>query len=234
MIKKLIAVLLVALAIFNVSCGGGADISPVSDAIAGRGDTSSARFTLNIQIADVKTTIMYSQGSFDADYKNNTLVAQMATTVLATPAAITLEYDGETLKKTENNTESTQKLEAEALFGGLTYVRPFLPESDFKSDESVDGLYTVNWKSPDSAMLLALLGDGIYNMCAIKTPIKDKAFCEDVVMTYRVSDGMITDFSMAFTAHLFETPPYVPGKDVDESDYELELTVEYTAAYIKK
>ena len=84
---------------------------------------------------------------------------------------------------------------------------------------------------PFQPTLFSLLGDDIYSIAYINVPRKDKMYCEDAVFTYRIKDGAISDYSLAFTAHLFDTPPYVPGKDVDESGYELELFVEFNVSY---
>ena len=121
----------------------------------------------------------------------------------------------------------------EALFDSLIYARPSVPDegSKISASLSADGLYTVKCKSPDSNALFSLLGDDIYSVAYINVPQKDKMYCEDAVFTYRISDGVISDYSLSFTAHLLDTPPYVPGKGVDDSDYELELFVEFNVSY---
>ena len=172
-------------------------------------------------------------GSFDADYEKNTLSAEMTRTVLASAAKVELEYDGTTCTTIIDGEEHTGEMSPEALFDSLLYARPAVPDegSKISASLSADGLYTVKCKNPDSNALFSLLGDDIYSIAYINVPRKDKMYCEDAVFTYRIKDGVISDYSLAFTAHLFDTPPYVPGKDVDESGYELELFVEFNVSY---
>ena len=144
-----------------------------------------------------------------------------------------LEYDGTTCTTIIDGEEHTGEMSPEALFDSLLYARPAVPDegSKISASLSADGLYTVKCKNPDSNALFSLLGDDIYSIAYINVPRKDKMYCEDAVFTYRIKDGAISDYSLAFTAHLFDTPPYVPGKDVDESGYELELFVEFNVSY---
>lgn len=231
--KRLALVVAAACMLLFCSCGGDADITPVSEAIENAPDQVHGSFTLNIRFGDELATLLFSMGSFDADYGNNTVSAQMTRTVLAAAAAVTLEYDGETCVTTIDGEEHSSAMTPEELFGGMIYARPMLPSDGVKYSVSVssDGLYTVKCKKPDSAKLFSLLGDDIYAISYINNPQRDKMYCTDAVFTYRVKNGVITDYSLSYKVHLFDTPPYVPGVKVDESDYELELDVQFTARY---
>ena len=149
-------------------------------------------------------------GSFDADYEKNTLSAEMTRTVLASAAKVELEYDGTTCTTIIDGEEHTGVMSPEALFDSLLYARPAVPDEGSR-------ISAVKCKNPDSNALFSLLGDDIYSIAYINVPRKDKMYCEDAVFTYRIKDGAISDYSLAFTAHLYDTPPYVPGNDVDES-----------------
>ena len=222
----------VCLLIFS-GCGGTVDITPIREAVANAPEQAHGSFTANIRFGDELATLLFSMGSFDADYEKNTLSAEMTRTVLASAAKVELEYDGTTCTTIIDGEEHTGEMSPEALFGSLLYARPAVPDegSKISASLSADGLYTVKCKNPDSNALFSLLGDDIYSIAYINVPRKDKMYCEDAVFTYRIKDGAISDYSLAFTAHLFDTPPYVPGKDVDESGYELDLFVEFNVSY---
>jgi len=232
--KRLTLTVIAACMLFLYSCGGdNADLSPVSAALASPPAAVKSDFTLNIRFGDELTTLLFAMGSFDADYQKNTVTAKMSRTVLASASTVELSYDGKTCVTTVDGEKHSEETAHDEIFGSLIYARPLMPSDGLKftSSLSADGLYTVKCKNPDSKQLFGLLGDDIYTIAYIKTPKKDKMYCTDAVFTYRVKDGKISDYSLSYTAHLFDTPPYVPGIKVDESDYELELFVEFTAQY---
>lgn len=229
--KRLALTVIAVCMLLFCGCGGDADVTPVISAVQSPPDRLHCNFTFNIRFGEELSTLLFSMGSFDADYAQNMLSAQLTRTVLASAAAVTLEYDGKICVTTIEGEEHTYEMTPEEVFGGMVYARPLFPDGKYSATLSSDGLYTVKCKAPDSAKLFALLGDDIYSIAYIKAPLRDKMYCSDAVFTYRLKDGIITDYSLSFTAHLFDTPPYVPGVKVDESDYELELDVEFTASY---
>ena len=227
------------LALAVLFCFGGcgtanADTAPLKTAITGQGFKTNSKFTLNITFGEEeKATLLFAMGSFEADYENNTLSAEMARTVLASASRVSLSYDGSVCKTTVDGEEHTEEMTPEAVFGGLIYTRPFLPE-DLENSRvtlSSDGLYTVKCKTADSTRLFGLLGDDIYQIAKINVPKKEKMYCSDAVFTYRIKDGKICDYGLSYEVHLFETPPYIPNQKVDESDYELVLWVDFSASY---
>ncbi len=232
--KRLTLVVIAACMLLFCSCGGdNVDLNPLNIALDAPPAAVSANFTMNIRFGDELTTLLFAMGSFDADYSVNTVSAKMSRTVLASASAVELHYDGKTCVTVVDGEEHSEETAPDEIFGSLIYARPFMPTGDLKytSSLSADGLYTVKCKKPDSQQLFDLLGDDIYSIAYISNPKKDKMYCTDAVFTYRLKDGKISDYSLSYTAHLFDTPPYVPGIKVDESDYELELYVEFTAQY---
>jgi len=246
--KKFAAVCLLT-AILFASCGVhydyGADesiITVINDACGKVSDSETYKgsFVLNMLFSEEDATLMFAQGSYDADLTGEMpcVTANMTQTVLGTNSGVQVSYANGVCTTTKDGTPYDEEMTPEQFFGRIIYTKPFIPEPEYikgidKVSSAEGNGYKVYLKGAEDA-LYPLVGDGIYTLAMIKSPQYDLMNIKDAYITYIIDEisGRVKNMTISFTLYIYETPPYVPNKNkTDLYDYTLDIRILYNVAF---
>ena len=102
---------------------------------------------------------------------------------------------------------------------------------DVETAESADGTIYKFKAEPEAFIdeLQGLLGDDIYSICGIKKAVKSKTSYSNLWVELLIDgEGALKTENIKFSVTLHDTPPYLPGEEVNEADYAKTFNVDYT------
>ncbi len=140
-----------------------------------------------------------------------------------------ISVDGETATEVDVDTN--------ALLSKFPYSQMFsLPEEvgEIAVNESMVGrTYTVT-RNDTEIICDSVVGGDIYDMVdVLKQPQKDKTEYGETKCIYTVSEGRVTGVRYEFDVKLYDTPAYIPGYSVPESEYTITLHITAKLSYDK-
>ncbi|MBO5914546.1 MAG: hypothetical protein J6Q72_04285 [Clostridia bacterium] len=128
----------------------------------------------------------------------------------------------------DNGSASEAQVDTDALFGKFPYCSIFdIPEKPALTvTENTLGTSYSFVSGETERIFSAVIGDDIYELATVlKQPQRDKTEYGEAQCVYTVKDGRVLGVRYEFDVKLFDTPAYVPGYSVPESDYTVELHI---------
>lgn len=114
-------------------------------------------------------------------------------------------------------------------YGG---VFPLPENATLSSNESMVGTTYTVIRNDTKSICENVIGDDIYEIVdVLKQPQKDKTEYGETECTYTVSEGRVTGVRYEFDMKLFDTPAYIPGYSVPESEYTVQFRVVAKISY---
>ncbi|MBQ5837985.1 MAG: hypothetical protein IIW39_04855 [Clostridia bacterium] len=232
--KKCLLTCLLALSVLISGCadsGNTSDklISELNGAIGSVNseDRASGEYLIEITVSGV--TLYYASGDIAFDRKADVAHNEFTSSYMGNSVVSQNYYSNGKLVSVEGTNSNVLDRTSEQIMGKFPYAKLLeLPDevSDVTEKSSSVGR-TVELTRQDTAKIFeTVVGDGIYSLATvIKKPQTDKTQFGDTKCTYTVKDGRAVGCRYEFTVKLFDTPAYVPGYSVPESEYTLELSV---------
>ncbi|MEG2003869.1 MAG: hypothetical protein RR057_04650, partial [Clostridia bacterium] len=193
--KRLISLIIVGLLLFSGCSEPTVDISQYDKIIDAESKTDlngkySADFRLNMVFGDEKATLLFAQGSYEADKTahNTRVTAKMSQTVLGVASAVKVDYDGKTSKTDVDGKVSESAVTPDEFFSEMIYSGIIVPKKEHVKSikiakNDVGTIYTAEFDGIDET-LFNFFGNDIYSMVFIKNPIHDKFACKNVSISY--------------------------------------------------
>ncbi len=137
-----------------------------------------------------------------------------------------ISVEGETATEIEGNTEGFL---AKFPYGA---VFPLPENASLTTNETMVGTTYTVIRNDTKSICENVVGDDIYEMVdVLKQPQKDKTEYSETECTYTVSEGRVTGVRYEFDMKLFDTPAYIPGYSMPESEYTVQFHVVAKISY---
>ena len=236
--KKLAFVCAAVCALLLCGCSENRDHSPeLNAAIKNRAaqKTLGGECMLEIAAAESAAPVYYLRGQFACDKQEKTAFMEFDQTWLGMSSkAYNYFSDGEVINVTDGE-RFVQPREAEEILAKFPY---FAPEPRRDTDGAVSRAeaakgYTYSYtRKNDAAFCESVVGGDLYELVAVmKQPQTDKTVYGDVLFTCTADGDKLLSYGFEFEVTLFDTPAYVPGYSVPESEYTLKLRVTARITY---
>lgn len=241
------ALLFLIVLVLLVSCSKGYDhgadegiISSLKDAcdkVTSSDSYKAKSFRLEMTFSEEDVTLMYAHGYYEVDLSGDTpyVSATMTQTVLGASSGVKVEYKNGISTTTVDGVIYSGSVDEEEFFGKMIFVKPFVPEKGYIT--GIDNLdtaegkgYKVYLKNPKD-LLFPLIGMDIYETAMIANPNHELMNIKNASISYIIDAGSVKSMTIAFKLYLYETPPYIPGRDVNLEDYMLEIGVNYNVIF---
>lgn len=241
MIKRIIALLCASVLIF-CGCGDGAD-TPDEETVnelclainATNSETRlSGKYMLEMTFGD-SAVLYYALGNVAWDTEKKISHVSFNQTYLGKSSVAENYFADGTMISVDDGNVITAERESDTLFSKFPYAR-LLEYSSGQGGITVSNsasgkTFTVVYKNTEE-LSKWVVGEDIYSIASvIKKPQTDKTQYGDTTCVYTVSDGKVVGCRYEFDIKLFDTPAYVPGYSVPESDYTLDIHVVAKMSY---
>jgi len=193
----------------------------------------SANFFIQVGFADGSVSLLYLNGSYDVDKQSGVLYRDGSETYLGDSWHETEFFENGCLYNAEGDDKYAVTCTLDDVLAQTIYR--MLPQIDsenaYKISEASNAggrLFSFGAKNMQEYEF-EIVGDNIYALAALNVPQKDKTQYTDLKCEYTVSDKfgteMVTAWQIQYGMSLYDTPPYIPGKAVNEEDYRLDINV---------
>ena len=233
--KRRLTALAMVLALILCACvSADADYTALYSACANHAQKTafSASYRLNMTFEDGANTLLFSQGTYDADFSKDPpyVKVKASQNYLGTPSAVDAEYKDGVYSATG------EAIPEENFFGQLLFVQPFVPEEKYiisaKAVSSGNGSGVIFELKDAYGLLFPLIGEDIYDLARIYKPRKELTEISSAYITLiPSSDGSVASMTVNFMLRVADTPPYVPGGGDAQDAYTLDIKTEYTVNF---
>lgn len=239
--KKSFLICLLALSLLLCGCADGAEqkqeLASALEAAIEKSNSEtriSGGYMLEITF-DGGVTLYYALGNIAFDRENNTASADFTQTYLGKSVTAQNFYKNGKVVSVEKGESVTFDRAPEDIMGKFPYSKLLKsPESvtDIESKTSSVGKTITLTRGDTESICDSVIGSDLYTLVdVIKKPQTDKTQYSDTVCTYTVEDGRVVGCRYEFDVKLFDTPSYVPGYSIPESEYTLDIHVTAKVTY---
>ncbi len=233
-------ILLLTLALLLCACGEGETQSDASETLsaainATNSETAfSGDYMLEISFGQ-GVAMYYAYGEAECDRAKKTASAVFSQTYFGVSANSENYIANGKLVSVESGKATEVPRDTEELLAKFPYGPMFtLPEQTegiAVSESMVGTTYTVMRKDTE-AVCESVVGGDIYDLVdVLKQPQKDKTEYSETTCVYTVAEGRVIGVRYEFDMKLYDTPAYVPGYSVPESEYTVSLHVVAKVSY---
>ncbi len=231
--KKCLLICLLALSLLcgcadgNVTDGDRlTELKSAIDTINGESLVSGG-YLIEITVSGV--TVYYAKGNISFDRAECKAFNDFSQTYMGQSLAAKNYFAEGKLISVEKSGVTTFDRTSEQILGRFPYSKLIELPDDVASvtEKSSSVGKTVELVRKDTKAICGnVIGDDIYSLVSvIKKPQVDKTRYGDTKCIYTLNDGKIVSCRYEFTVTLFDTPAYVPGYSVPESDYTVDLDI---------
>ena len=231
--KKCITVCLLALSLLCGCADSGIiesrELTELNSAIGSVNEESLVSGGYMIEISVSGVTIYYAKGNVAFDRSENAAYNGFSQTYMGQSSAAQNYFADGKLVSVEKAGVTSFDRTNEQIMGKFPYSKlhalPDRVSGFFEKSSSVGKTYEL--VRDDTATICdSVIGKDMYNLVSvIKKPQHDKTQYSDTKCVYTVKDGRVVGCRYEFTVKLFDTPAYVPGYSVPESDYTVDINV---------
>ncbi len=187
----------------------------------------SGGYMIEITVSGV--TLYYAKGNIAFDRISNTAYNDFTQAYMGNSVVSQNYFANGKLVSVEKGNATSFDRTAEQIMGKFPYSKLLtLPENISGVTEKSSSVgRTVELVRTDTDVICdSVVGKDIYTLVSvIKKPQPDKTQYSDTNCIYTVKDGRVVGCRYEFTVKLFDTPAYVPGYSVPESEYTVDLAV---------
>lgn len=232
--KRALIIYLLALSLVLCGCAdsnenNGELITELEGAISSVNSESRVSGSYMIEITVRGVTLYYAKGNIAFDREEKCAYNDFSQTYMGSSAVAQNYYSGGKLVSVEKSGVNSFDRAPEEIMGKFPYSKLLeLPEgvSGVAEKSSSVGRTVELTRNDTKAICDSVVGESLYTLASvIKKPQTDKTQYGDTKCTYTLKDGKINGCRYEFSVTLFDTPAYVPGYSVPESEYTLELNV---------
>ena len=226
---------LLALSLILCGCADSGDtqnteiIKELNDAIDSTNGQSRVAGDYLIEITVSGVTLYYAKGNIAFDREGEIAYNDFSQTYMATSAVAQNYFANGKLITVEKDGVNEFERTSDQILGKFPYSKlSSLPEDigEISQKNSSVGRTIELVRKDTAAICESVIGKDIYTLVSvIKQPQADKTQYSDTKCIYTVKDGRAIGCRYEFTAKLFDTPAYVPGYSVLESEYTVEISV---------
>ena len=175
------------------------------------------------------TTLYYAMGDVSWDSKSLLAYAEFDQTYLAVSSRVKNYFANGKMISVDGGETIESKRESTELFSKFPYanIAPYGKScGDIKvGSNSVGTTYTFTVTNAKS-LSNTIIGEDIYTIAKVlKKPQPEKTQYGDIKCVFTVKDEKIVSCRYEYSLKLFDTPPYVPGYSVPESEYTLDVKI---------
>lgn len=238
--NRVFAALAAVLAAASLLCGcsGKPDYAPELNAAAenrAAQEKLGGECMLEITAPESAATVYYLRGSFSCDKSEKTAYLEFDQTWLGMSSRAFNYFSGGVVTNITDGERFEEPREAEELLNKFPY---FAPEPRRGSDGAVSRTeaakgYSYSYTRKNGAEFCeSVLGGDVYGLVPVlKQPQPEKTVYSDVRFTCTADGGALLSYGCEFDVTLFDTPAYVPGYSVPESEYTIKLHVTARITY---
>ena len=232
--KKCLISCLLALSLLICGCadGGGTNselLSELNGAIESVNAEARVSGGYLIEISVSGVTLYYAKGNIAFDREKNVAFNDFTQTYMGKSVVSQNYFSNGRLVSVEKGKATEFDRTSEQILGKFPYSELMtLPENIGEITEKISSVgRTVELVRKDTSVICeTVVGKDIYTLTGvIKKPQTDKTRYSDTKCVYTVKDGRVVGCRYEFTVTLFDTPAYVPGYSVPESEYTIDLSV---------
>ena len=187
----------------------------------------SGGYLIEITVSGV--TIYYARGDISFNRSEGRAYNDFSQTYMGQSAAAQNYYADGKLVSVEKSGVTTFDRTQEQILGKFPYAKLIaLPDEVVSVAEKSSSVgKTVELVRKDTEIICnSVIGEDLYSLASvIKKPQTDKTRYSDTKCIYTLNDGKVVSCRYEFTVTLFDTPAYVPGYSVPESDYTVDLDI---------
>ncbi len=187
----------------------------------------SGEYMIEITVSGV--TLYYAKGDIAFDRQTNVAFNDFTQTYMSVSSVAKNFYSNGKLISVEKGNVTEFDRTSEQILGKFPYCKLLkLPENISGVTEKSSSVgRTVELVRKDTSVICeSVVGKDIHNLASvIKKPQPDKTQYSDTKCVYTVKDGRVVGCRYEFTVKLFDTPAYVPGYSVPESEYTVDLDI---------
>ncbi len=239
--KKRFLICLLALSFLLCGCDDGQEpssqlVSELSSAILESNSETrvSGGYMLEITFSQ-GVTLYYALGDIALDREKETAFADYTQTYLGHSVTAQNYFADGKVVSVEKGESVTLERDPEEILGKFPYSKLLeLPEGTKNVETKTSSVgKTFELIRNDTEIICdSVIGSDIYALVdVIKKPQPEKTQYSETVCTYTVEDGRVVGCRYEFDVKLFDTPAYVPGYSVPESEYTLDIRVEAKVTY---
>ncbi len=241
--KKALICILLALCSVICACGGEgekadneANAKVLNAAIQAVNDETrlSGEYMLEVTFGE-GTTLYYAMGDVAWDRSALTAYAEFDQAYLAASSSVKNYYSNGKMISVDGGEAIESERKSEELFAKFPYseISPYGKNcGDIKvGSNSIGTTYTFTVGNA-KALSNTIIGEDIYTIAKVlKKPQPEKTQYGDIKCIFTVSDERIVSCRYEYTLKLFDTPAYIPGYSVPESEYTLDVKVVAKISY---
>ena len=229
--------LLIALSCLLCACAGGEEavnnqenakkLNAAIENINGESRVSG-EYMLEVTFGE-GTTLYYAMGDVAWDKKSLLAYTEFDQTYLAASSRVKNYFSNGKMISVAGGETIESERESDELFSKFPYAS-ILPHGkdcgDIKvGSNSIGTTYTFTVTNAKS-LSNTIIGEDIYTIAKVlKKPQPEKTQYGDIKCIFTVKDEKIVSCRYEYSLKLFDTPPYVPGYSVPESEYTLDVKI---------
>ena len=190
---------------------------------------------LEITVPESAAAVYYLRGSFSCDKSQKTAYLEFDQTWLGMSSRAFNYFSGGVVTNITDGERFEEPREAEELLEKFPYFAPeAAPGSggEVSRTEAAKGYSYTYTRKNGAEFCKTVVGEDIYGLVPVlKQPQPEKTVYGDVRFTCTADGDALLSYGCEFDVTLFDTPAYVPGYSVPESEYTIKLHVTARITY---
>ena len=239
--KRNLTILALCLSLLFCGCsvegGDTALTAELAEAISAVNSETRVSGSYMLEITAAGVTIYYALGDISWDREANTAYAAFSQTYLGDSGETKNYFSAGTMMSVSGGETITTQRDSAEIFSKFPYAEIFpLPQTEEVSlteKTSTVGRTVTVTRNDTKDIFNTVIGGDIFSLVGvIKKPQPEKTQYGETTCIYTLDEnGVLTGCRYQFDVKLFDTPGYVPGYSVPESEYTLDLHITAKISY---